>query len=86
MFIIEGGFMAIVRKWGNSLGVRLPSDLAKILNIHEGSELKIESKDGELRLIPYSKTETLELLLSQITPENDQALVDWGNAAGNEIE
>jgi len=32
------------RKWGNSLGIVIPSKIAKELNIKEGQPLKIEIK------------------------------------------
>jgi antitoxin MazE len=40
-----------VGRWGNSLAVRLPADLAKQLGIAEGSTLHVErQKDNSLRL------------------------------------
>lgn len=41
---------ATVKKWGNSLAVRIPSDLAKNINIEDGSEVTISS-DGQVLTI-----------------------------------
>lgn len=39
----QGGIMKMttqVRKWGNSLAIRIPSHIAEMLSIKQGSELK----------------------------------------------
>jgi antitoxin MazE len=41
-----------VAKWGNSLAVRIPSAVAKALNLKEGDEVQLVATDGQqLQLI-----------------------------------
>ncbi len=37
-----------VSKWGNSLAIRIPADVAATLGFAEGDQVKIESIDGKL--------------------------------------
>lgn len=37
-----------VSKWGNSLAIRIPADVAETLGFAEGDHVKIEPKDGKL--------------------------------------
>jgi antitoxin MazE len=37
-----------VSKWGNSLAIRIPADVAETLGFAEGDQVKIESVDGKL--------------------------------------
>jgi antitoxin MazE len=35
-----------VAKWGNSLAVRLPASLVKVLELHEGDDIEIVAHDA----------------------------------------
>jgi antitoxin MazE len=37
-----------VSKWGNSLAIRIPADVAERLGFAEGDQVKIEAKEGKL--------------------------------------
>ena len=37
-----------ISKWGNSLAIRIPVDVAESLGLAEGDKVKVESKDGKL--------------------------------------
>lgn len=74
-----------VQKWGNSLAIRIPKDVAERIAIHQGSELELNVvNDREIILVPKKKTPTLEELLAKITPENRHTEIDFG-IEGNEI-
>ncbi|MBL5803968.1 AbrB/MazE/SpoVT family DNA-binding domain-containing protein [Bacillus sporothermodurans] len=47
-----------IQKWGNSLAVRIPKDVAEQLRIHQGSEIemKVMKNEGTITLIPTSRT------------------------------
>ncbi|MGJ3495617.1 Antitoxin MazE (plasmid) [Piscirickettsia salmonis] len=75
---------AVVRKWGNSLGLLLPLSIARELHINDGSHVTINKVGDEIHIKPLTHTQTLELLLSEITPENSHDLVDWGEDLGGE--
>ena len=43
-----------IRKVGNSLGVTLPSETARALNVREGDQLYLtQGADGAFRITPY---------------------------------
>ncbi len=76
----------IIAKWGNSLAVRIPQNLAKEVNITEGSKVDFSVVDGSLVIKPKKrKRYSLEELVNGITPENLHDLVDTGVAVGNEV-
>lgn len=62
-----------VRKWGNSLGVRIPSVLAADARLQEGAEVEVSVRDGQLVIVPVL---SLAELVAGITPENLPELVD----------
>ena len=41
-----------IRKWGNSLGVRIPSALAEDAHLHEGAEVDVMIREGQLVIVP----------------------------------
>jgi antitoxin MazE len=72
-----------VQKWGNSLGVRIPKDLAQKLNLHSGSQIELIAKDHHL-IITKSHSE-LDTLLDRINTKNyhHESFKD-DNSVGNE--
>lgn len=81
----QGGVVVKVQKWGNSLGLRIPINLAQQINIKEGTEVVVSVDSNQTLLIkPVVKKPTLEELLAKITPENRHQEVDFG-VEGNEL-
>jgi antitoxin MazE len=64
-----------VSRWGNSLAVRLPKQLAEQLGLSEGNIVDMSATDGVLELKPSStpiyRKYDREELIAQIDP-NDQ--------------
>lgn len=50
-----------VAKWGNSLAVRLPASVIKVLDLHEGDDIEINVVESRCFEIT-KKPESLELL------------------------
>jgi antitoxin MazE len=73
--------MVRVRKWGNSLGIRIPKVFAERLGLAEGTEVDFELWEGKLLV---KKVSTLETLLAEVTPENLHQEVDTGKPWGRE--
>jgi antitoxin MazE len=46
---------AMISKWGNSQGLRLPKSIVKDLDLSIGDELKIITKDKKIILEPIKK-------------------------------
>ena len=92
-----GSFMQniIVSKWGNSLGVRIPSNVAKTLDIKEGDTLTIKELKDSFN-ISKKKDDTVEDILCAFynKPIKDilkmkikdiDYIVDFGDDVGDEI-
>lgn len=73
-----------VAKWGNSLGLRVPKELAARFGLREGSRIEIVAEDDRLVLIPARSAFTLEELLAGMTPEAMREAFDWGDDRGRE--
>lgn len=74
-----------VQKWGNSLGIRIPRQVAENLGIVHGSQMEMSADDQQIVLKPLNGKPTLEQLLSQITAENRHTEIDFGKREGNEL-
>ncbi|MBI4252995.1 AbrB/MazE/SpoVT family DNA-binding domain-containing protein [Candidatus Uhrbacteria bacterium] len=75
-----------IDRWGNSLGIRLPKQLADQLFLNEGSTVVVTLEKNALMLRPQKRsTQTLKQLLEHITPNNLHKTVDWGEPQGKEV-
>jgi antitoxin MazE len=75
-----------IRKWGNSLAIRLPQSLMAQLNLRVDEEVEIRLVEDRLILSPVKKPKyTLEELLSQVTPESLHDEIDFGKPVGKEV-
>ena len=75
-----------VRKWGNSLAVRLPKAVAESVELYEGTPVVIEKKEGRLLLTPIKKKEySLASLVKGINSRNRHDLIETGSPRGKEI-
>jgi len=72
----------VVQKWGNSLGIRIPSIYAKELALTNGSLVEICEDEGRIVISP--KRISLQDLLAKVTTENIHEPVETGASAGNE--
>jgi antitoxin MazE len=59
-----------IAKWGDSLAVLLPRQVAESAGLGEGATVDLDVVDGVVRLTAARPRYTLEELLAQITPEN----------------
>ena len=73
---------AIVQKWGNSLGFRIPSLWAKDNNVKSGSKLEVIAEKGKIVILPQKKS--LDDMLNLVTPDNIHSEASTGNAVGKE--
>lgn len=73
---------AVVQKWGNSLGFRLPAIWAIDNNIKNGSKIEVITEKGKITILPQKKT--LDDMLEMVTPENIHSEISTGNSVGSE--
>jgi len=75
---------AVVQKWGNSLGIRIPSLIARELSLKNGSVVDINENGKEINIKPLNKMNLSEML-SAVNENNIHDEVDWGKPVGKEI-
>lgn len=75
-----------VRKWGNSLGLRIPKPFAAEVRIESGSAVEVALRDGALVVKPVSRrTPRLAELLSRVTKANLHEEIAAGGPIGREL-
>ena len=75
-----------VKKWGNSLAIRIPKPLAVEVGLEDSSPIELSLMDGRLVITPVVEPElSLATLLAQVTEENLHGEVDTGPAVGGEV-
>jgi antitoxin MazE len=75
-----------IKKWGNSLGLRIPKSFAAEADIEEGSEVDISVREGELVVTPRRKPHyELSDLLAKVSKKNVHGEIDTGKPVGREV-
>jgi antitoxin MazE len=75
-----------VRKWGNSLGLRIPKAFAHEADVAEGSPVEVSVVEGRIVVTPISaRRYTLEVLLAAVTTRNRHAEIATGGPQGREV-
>ena len=72
-----------MKKWGNSLALRIPKDIATTLSIEYDTKMELSIVDGALVLRPL-KSSRLEHLVSQINSSNLHNEIETGESVGYE--
>jgi antitoxin MazE len=86
MYICYVSFMEVtISRWGNSLGLRVPQDLARQASLKEGSAVDLRMEKGRIVIIPSRKRYKLSDLLVGMTPQAMHEAYDWGDDLGREI-
>ena len=75
----------IVKKWGNSAAVRIPSGVMQAACLSLDQAVEVREQDGQIVIEPIRASKVaLAQLLAGITPENLQGGIDFGNPVGKE--
>ncbi len=75
---------AVVKRWGNSLGIRIPNIIARNKTLNDGVPVEItETEDGIL--ISPKPRRILSEMLEQISMENVHDEIETGDVVGNEV-
>jgi antitoxin MazE len=76
----------MIRKWGNSLGVRIPKVIAEQAQLSEGSEVEFDTSAGVLRILPKRKRKyTLRQLMARAKGPNPHGEIDRSGPRGREM-
>ncbi|HKO09902.1 MAG TPA: AbrB/MazE/SpoVT family DNA-binding domain-containing protein [Alphaproteobacteria bacterium] len=76
---------AQITRWGNSLGIRIPKELALRIGLKAGSRVDLTAKGGQIVISAVRPLYTLDELLVGMTPEGLHEAFDWGPAVGHEV-
>ena len=75
-----------LQKWGNSLGVRIPSNIVKSMKLNKDDVLDIENVDGKIIIsIIKKKSVSLKELFKNYKGENLTKEFSWDVPQGKEI-
>ena len=72
-----------LKKWGNSLALRIPKDIAQSLHVENDTLLDLRVENGVLVVKPHREV-LLEDLVAGIDPSNLHREVDTGEGVGSE--
>ena len=75
---------AVVKKWGNSLGIRIPNLIARDFSLKDGSFVTIKNKGNEIIIKPLRKNRLSEML-DQINKQNLHEEIKTTGPVGKEI-
>jgi antitoxin MazE len=74
-----------VARWGNSLGLRIPKDIAVRADLREGTRVDVETEGDRIIISPARPRYVLASLSKGMTPEAMRQAFDWGPDKGREI-
>ncbi|OBX07255.1 PbsX family transcriptional regulator [Gallibacterium salpingitidis] len=72
-----------IKKWGNSVGVRIPAAILTELQLKADSFVDIQTENGKIIIEPVEE-QSLAQLLAAITEDNLHQEIDMGEPMGNE--
>jgi antitoxin MazE len=74
-----------IARWGNSLGVRIPKQIAERIGLREGVPVEVAAEVDRIVITRARPRYLLSELLQGMTPEAMQEAFDWGPDKGREI-
>jgi antitoxin MazE len=76
---------AVVKKWGNSASVRIPSAVLQAAKLRLEDSVDVREESGRIVIEPVRRKEySLRELLNKITSENLHGEADFGKPVGKE--
>ena len=75
---------ATISRWGNSLGLRIPKDMATALGLADGARVELQAEADRIVISIARPHYRLEDLLAGMTPEAMHDAFDWGADVGRE--
>ena len=67
-----------VARWGNSLGLRIPKDIAGRAGLCEGARVEVEAEGDRIIITPARRRYVLADLLKGMTPQAMREAFEWG--------
>jgi len=80
---------AVVGRWGKSLAIRIPGEVAKSAGISDGERVDVQAQDGDILIRRSAPQFTLEELFRGKSPQEWRAAYagayNWGLDVGLEV-
>jgi len=77
---------AIIQKWGNSQGIRLPKIILENVNMSEGDNVEIITQSETIIIKRVSgKRKTIQELFDGYEGDYTPEEIDWGEPVGSEV-
>lgn len=73
-----------IRKWGNSLALRIPKAIAEDSQLSIGSTVDLSVKNNTLVVKSIEEKYSIEDLVSKISDDNVHSEIDTGKSTGQE--
>jgi len=73
-----------IARWGNSLGLRVPKEVAARVGLKEGARVELTAEGDKIVISVARPVYTLDELLLDMTPEAMHEAFDWGPDVGRE--
>jgi antitoxin MazE len=80
---VEEVMEAVIKKWGNSLGIRIPNVIVRELSLKDGSSVDIKDKGNEIVIKP--KNNALSEMIDLINEENIHGEIETNGPVGKEL-
>jgi len=78
--------MTTIQKWGNSLAVLIPTQVARDLGVENGSEVEVQLIGNEIVVKPVRQKPTLDELLEKAKGKTNPHLdYNFGQQEGKEL-
>jgi antitoxin MazE len=74
-----------IQKWGNSLALRIPRDVARQIRVENGDAVEMSVESGALTIRAARPRYQLSNLVKGIHPGNSHEEIDWGKSVGREV-
>jgi antitoxin MazE len=74
----------VIRKWGNSLGIRIPNLIVREFSLKDGSAVEIQDMGDEIIIKPKKKNKFPEML-DAINEQNIHGEIETNGPVGQEI-
>lgn len=74
-----------IKKWGNSLGIRLPKAVVAQLHLADNSEVEMRIKENRIIITSAAPEYTLKGLVDKVSRKNIHEVAATGSPAGQDI-
>lgn len=74
-----------LKAWGNSMGIRIPSDVIRELNVEKNDIFELSVENDAIILKKRFKHKTFEERLAEYNGEIHITEFDWGEPVGKEL-